>query len=111
MISIEQAYELLDQNVASLPVESTELADAVGCILAESVSADVDSPPHDKSVMDGFAVRSADVAANHKRLKIVETIIAGSWPDKELSPGEAARIMTGAPRPVGAVAVVLVEQT
>ena len=111
MISIDQAYELLDQNVVSLPIKTTELADCVGCVLAEAVSADIASPPHDKSVMDGFAVRSSDVSAGYKRLRIVETIIAGDWPKQPLSPGEAARIMTGAPLPVGADAVVMVEQT
>jgi molybdopterin molybdotransferase len=111
MISIEQAFQLLNQSIVALPVESTCLANAVGYVLAADVNADVDSPPHHKSVMDGFAVRSEDVASGIKRLEVVETIVAGDWPSRALQSGQAAKIMTGAPIPEGADAVVMVEQT
>jgi molybdopterin molybdotransferase len=111
MISIEQAFQLLEQTITPLPVETTSLANAVGYVLAADVKADVNSPPHDKSVMDGFAVRSIDVASGQKRLEVVETIIAGDWPTRVLQSGQAAKIMTGAPIPEGADAVMMVEQT
>ena len=111
MISIEEAFKLIDENVVRLPTEQAPLSQTVGRVLASNVKADVDSPPHDKSVMDGFAVRSADVAAGDLRLKVVETIIAGGWPTKKLGKCESAQIMTGAPLPEGADAVVMVEQT
>lgn len=111
MIPIEQAYDLLDQHVTTLPPESTALANAVGRVLADDVKADVNSPPHDKSVMDGFAVRSSDVTAGQKRLNVVETIVAGDWPSQVIESGQAAKIMTGAPIPEGADAVVMIEQS
>jgi len=111
MIQIQDAYELLDQNVSTLPMETTPLAAATGRVLAQDVTADVDSPPHDKSVMDGFAVRSSDINQGLKRLEVVETIVAGDWPNRSLASGQAAKIMTGAPLPPGADAVVMVERT
>ena len=111
MISIEEAFKLIDDNVVRLSTERVPLDKAVGRVLTSDVKADVNSPPHDKSVMDGFAVRSSDVAAGEMRLQVIETIIAGDWPTKKLERGQAAQIMTGAPIPQGADAVVMVEQT
>ena len=111
MISIEEAFTLIDKNVVRLATEQVALARAVGRVLASDIKADVNSPPHDKSVMDGFAVRSADVATGQLRLLVTETIIAGDWPTKELGLGQAAQVMTGGPIPLGADAVVMVEQT
>ena len=111
MIPLEAALELIDEAVKPLPTTSRAILDSVGHFLTSDILADVNSPPHDKSVMDGFAVRSADVAAGTKRLEVVETIIAGGWPTVELQSGQAARIMTGAPVPLGADAVVMVELT
>ena len=111
MIPLEAALELIDNAVKPLPATSRAILDSVGHFLTSDILADVNSPPHDKSVMDGFAVRSADVAAGTRRLEVVETIIAGGWPTVELQSGQAARIMTGAPVPPGADAVVMVELT
>ena len=111
MISIEEAFAFLDETIKILPNQQTQIADAVGKILAADVVADVDSPPHDKSVMDGFAIRSDDVDAGVKRLKVIETVIAGGWPELQLKSGQATRIMTGAPIPIGADSVVMVELT
>ncbi len=111
MISVESALELIDGAIEPLPSITRPILDSVGYLLSEDIRADVNSPPHDKSVMDGFAVRSADVAAGTKRLEVIETIIAGGWPERELRPGQAARIMTGAPIPAGSDAVVMVELT
>lgn len=111
MISIEQAIELICQSAHALPREPASLAFAVGRFLASDVHADIDSPPYPKSVMDGFAVRSADVTGMGTQLRVTQTIVAGSVPVRQVEPGTAARIMTGAPMPEGADAVVMVEQT
>ena len=111
MIPLETALELIDGAVETLPTVTRPILDSVGHRLAEDILADVNSPPHDKSVMDGFAVRTADVAAGVRKLEVAQTIIAGGWPTAALQPGQAARIMTGAPIPDGADAVVMVELT
>ncbi len=111
MIPLEQALQLLDENVTPLPLTDIPLASSVGSVLASEIHADVNSPPHDKSMMDGFAVISNDVNNGKKTLVVVETIIAGDWPQHPIEPGQASRIMTGAPLPRNADAVVMVEQT
>jgi molybdopterin molybdotransferase len=111
MIPLEQAFQLLDENVTASPRTNLSLASSVGSILASDIQSDINSPPHDKSMMDGFAVNSNDVNNGSKSLEIVETIIAGDWPQHAIKPGQASRIMTGAPLPQNADAVVMVEQT
>ncbi|WP_426571649.1 gephyrin-like molybdotransferase Glp [Aquihabitans sp. McL0605] len=91
------------------------LIDAAGCVLAGPVVAPEAVPPWDNSAMDGFAVRAADVAgASEDRpvtLPVVATVAAGAAATTEVGPGQAVRIMTGAPMPPGADAVVMVEAT
>ena len=91
------------------------LSDALGCVLAASVTAGEPVPPWPNSAMDGFAVRAADVrsaSADHPvSLPVVATVAAGAAADIEVGPGQAVRIMTGAPMPPGADAVVMVERT
>src|SRR5690606_10033127 len=77
---------------------------------AADIMSDVDSPPFDKSQMDGFAVRAADTDSPPTTLRVVEEITAGRVPQNNVNAGEAARIMTGAPIPPGADAVVPIEQ-
>ena len=87
------------------------LDDALGCITSVPLSADAAVPPFANTAMDGFAVRSADTAPG-VRLKIVDTLPAGRDPSgMHVGAGEAIRIMTGAPMPPGADAVVMVERT
>jgi molybdopterin molybdotransferase len=86
-------------------------AEAVGRVLAEAVRAEADSPPYDKSLVDGYAVRAEDLSSGTARLRVVAEILAGQVSDVEVRPGTAARIMTGAPLPRGADAVVMVERT
>jgi molybdopterin molybdotransferase len=97
------------------PVEERALADALGLVLAEDVRAGVALPPFDNSAMDGYAVRAADVAeasTEHPvRLPVAEDIPAGRTDSPPLRAGTAHRIMTGAPIPPGADAVVQVEHT
>lgn len=92
--------------------ESVPLAGALGRVLAADVRSDVDSPPFDRSAVDGYAVRSADLRSVPARLRIARTVAAGSAPSRaRLRAGEAARIFTGAPVPPGADAVVMQERT
>lgn len=69
----------------------------MGQFLAEDVRSDVDMPPFDKALMDGYAVRSADLAAGPRALEVIEEITAGNTPQREVGPGQAVRIMTGCP--------------
>jgi molybdopterin molybdotransferase len=90
--------------------EWVPLEQALGRALAEDVVARLTQPPWDNSGMDGYAVRAGDTASP-TRLRVVEAIYAGQMPTRTLGPGEAARIMTGAPVPKGATAVVMQERT
>lgn len=111
MISVAEAQRLvLEQATALAPVRIT-LTDALGHVLAEAVASDIDSPPWDKSIVDGFAVVAEDLNGGEARLEIVEEIMAGGVPTRQISRGQATRIMTGAPIPEGSDAVVMVEQT
>jgi molybdopterin molybdotransferase len=82
---------------------------AEGLHLARPLTADRDYPPFDKSQMDGYAVRAADVLCAPADLRMVGEIAAGQWPQRTVNPGEAIAIMTGAPMPPGAEGVVPVE--
>lgn len=110
--------EHLDDILATVrPLEPIELQllDAQGCVLIEDVTVPVSLPPFDNSSMDGYAVRVADVAGASEEFPAVLTVIgdvaAGQAEQPTVGPGEAARIMTGAPLPPGAEAVVPVEWT
>src|SRR3954470_19278309 len=110
LLSVEEASAAVrERSAACLPPRRVPLAEALGCLLAEDVAADADQPPFDKALVDGYAVRASDVAAGDRRLAIGETILAGQTPGRPLGPREAAVIMTGAPLPMGADAVVMHE--
>ncbi|MFE5537601.1 gephyrin-like molybdotransferase Glp [Streptomyces sp. NPDC056492] len=108
---------LADVLAAIRPLEPIELQllDAQGCVLVEDVTVPVALPPFDNSSMDGYAVRTADVQGASEEFPAVLTVIgdvaAGSAELPTVGPGQAARIMTGAPLPPGAEAVVPVEWT
>ncbi|REJ69352.1 MAG: molybdopterin molybdenumtransferase MoeA [Planctomycetota bacterium] len=118
MITVSAALaKVLEHAQAKLP-ERVLLREAAGQVLAEDVASDVDSPPHDKSLVDGYAVRATDIeralsgrASEPIELAVVEEVTAGDVPKHELRAGQATRIMTGAPLPAGAEAVVMVEET
>jgi molybdopterin molybdotransferase len=111
MISIKEAIELVLLHTTTLEVEAVGLSDALNRVLAEDVVADTDLPPFDRAQMDGYAVRAEDVATPPARLGIVGESAAGSGWHHEMKTGEAVRIMTGAPVPMGADAVQQVELT
>jgi molybdopterin molybdotransferase len=112
MIAVERAREIVLQAASPRPFETAGLDEAVGRILQETVRADRDLPEWDKALMDGFAVRADTVGGASAVLAVESTIAAGADP-AALAPlrGGAARIMTGAPMPPGADAVVPVEET
>ncbi|MDP9403018.1 MAG: molybdopterin molybdotransferase MoeA [Actinomycetota bacterium] len=87
------------------------LAQALGLVTSVPIQAETDVPPFANSAMDGYAVRAADTVAAPVRLVVVGTIAAGAPPRPGVGAGEAVRIMTGAPLPAGADAVVMVEDT
>lgn len=114
-ISVDEAREIILGAVGPLGSEKVPLQDALGRVLAETVSSPWDVPPLDNSAMDGYAVRAADVAAATResavRLAVLEDIPAGRLPTRTVKAGTASRIMTGAALPAGADAVVRVEDT
>lgn len=111
MISLSEAFELTLSKTNILGTETVTISECGGFVLAEDVFSDVSMPPFDKSMMDGYAVRSADCEKVPVTLKIVETIPAGYYPKVVLKPGQASKIMTGAPIPEGADTVQMVEKT
>ncbi len=111
MLTVDEALRAVLERVGPLPPRSRPPVEALGCVLAEDVTADLDLPPFDKALVDGFAVRAADLHGDDPWLTIGEEITAGRTPTRPLGPREAAAIMTGAPLPPGADAVVMIEQT
>jgi molybdenum cofactor synthesis domain-containing protein len=111
VISLEDARAHVDRNVQALEPARVPLAEAIGLVTVEEVVADELVPPFDNSAVDGFAVRAADVVAVGTELRVVGTVAAGTSRTEPVGPGEAVRVMTGAPVPPGADAVVMVEDT
>lgn len=112
LLPVEDARARALALATPLPTEWARLEEALGRALGVELPAQRTLPPWDNSAMDGYAVRSADLTGPLPvRLTIGETIHAGSTPRVELRPGTCARIMTGAPLPPGADAVVMQERT
>jgi molybdopterin molybdotransferase len=107
----EEALEEVIAAAEPLRPARLPLARAFGRALAEDVAADIDLPPFDKALMDGYAVRSSDLAGADRRLRIGETVTAGRMPSRPIGPREAAVITTGAPLPPEADCVVMHERT
>lgn len=117
ILSFEDARGVVEEHASRIlppATESVDLLAAVGRVLAEPVHADRDFPPFPRSARDGYAVRSADLATVPAILEVIGEIKAGEEPDKipsVVNKGQAVSIMTGAPVPGGADAVVMVEYT
>lgn len=111
MLTVEEAIARIVGDVVPMPVEVVPLADAYGRWLAEDLRSTVDVPPWDNSAMDGYAVRAADTDEGEVGLRLLEVVGAGFVAAHEVTPGSAVGIMTGAPMPAGADAVVMVEDT
>jgi len=106
MISVSQAQQAIDQHTAALSPEAVPLAQAHGRVLREPVASTEDMPPFDRSAMDGYAVLEHDPA---DELVIVDEIRAGQTIDRELQPGQAVRIFTGARLPSSGLKVIMQE--
>ena len=115
MISVEQALDKLLSFVEVLDPEEKPILDCLDQVLAQDVYADIDIPPWDNSAMDGYAVRAESTQgasmSSPKILKVIGEVAAGYISRWEVKPGAAVRIMTGAPLPRGADAVVQFENT
>ncbi|MGQ9667184.1 MAG: molybdopterin molybdotransferase MoeA [Anaerolineae bacterium] len=115
MLSVEEALERVLSLVRPLPQEEVPILEALERVLGEDIVSDMDIPPFQNSAMDGYAVRAEDVhgasPASPVRLRVIGDLAAGRAPDIEVAPGTAVRIMTGAPIPAGADAVVRFEDT
>ena len=115
MLSVEEAFARIVSQFSVLEAETVSLMDTLGRVLAEDVVSAEDVPAFDNSAMDGYAVRFADTQTASEtdpvKLRVVGDLAAGAVPDAPLGPGEAVRIMTGAPVPPGSDAVVPFEDT
>ena len=108
MMEVSEAIAAVLREASPFEPQAIPLLAALGLVLAEDARADADSPPFDKSLVDGFAVRLADCVTP---LPVIETVAAGQVPTRTLDRPAAIQIMTGAPVPIGAEAVVPVEHT
>ncbi len=116
MLSVEEALQRVLALVDPLPAETRLLPEALGQVLADDVFAPFDVPPHDNTAMDGYAVLAASTAGaspDHPlRLRVMGELAAGyTWDGPAIARGQALRIMTGAPLPPGADAIVPFEET
>ncbi len=111
MLTVEAALEAVLEQARRLPARAEPLERALRSVLAEDVVADIDLPPFDKSLVDGYAIRTDDLTSEDRRFRIGEMITAGQTPSRPLGLREAAVIMTGAPVPPGCDAVVMHERT
>ena len=115
MRSVSEHQRVVSQLISARPAANVGLADSLGLVLADDVIAPLSLPVFDNSAMDGYAVRVEDVIGadpvNPVKLPVAEDIPAGRTDLLTLAPGTAHRIMTGAPMPSGATAVIAVEST
>ncbi|MBI5554999.1 MAG: molybdopterin molybdotransferase MoeA [Elusimicrobia bacterium] len=111
MISYEKARKLVLSNIKILSPEKVRIEDAIGRVLAENVFSPLEIPPFAKSAMDGYAVKAENTRQYQGVLRNIGVIQAGDTFRQKLGTGECAKIMTGAPLPSGADAVVMVEDT
>ncbi len=111
MLTVAEALSAILNEVGRFPSHRIALGDALGLVLAEDAVSDLDSPPFDKALMDGYAVRSSDLQSGVGPLRVIEEVLAGAVPQRHVGMGETTRIMTGAPIPAGADAVVQVEHS
>ncbi len=115
LLNVDEALKQILATIKPLGNETVELSTALGRVIAENVAADSNLPPFPNSSMDGFAIQAADIAQASEQtpvsLQVVMDIPAGTMPSGQIQHGEAARIMTGAPLPDGADAIIPIENT
>ena len=110
-VTLHRAIEVACAELMIRRTEIVTLDEARGRVLSESLSSKVDDPHFDNSAMDGFAVKSSDCASTETRLEIIGTSQAGEDKPPSVGKGQTCRIMTGAPVPLGADAIVMIEDT
>ena len=108
MLPFDKALKTVLDSAQLLSSKKVSITHSLNRVLAEDIKSDIDIPPCDRAVMDGYACRREDI---EKELSIVEVIPAGKNPEKEIVPGQCAKIMTGAVMPIGADCVIMVEHT
>jgi molybdenum cofactor synthesis domain-containing protein len=111
VVPVEEALRIVLERAPALPSEDVPLSECLGRVLAEDVLSDLELPPFDRSMMDGYAVRAADVEKAPVLLQVQGSVRAGQMPSGALLAGQAIQIMTGAPLPPGGDAVQQVEKT
>ena len=111
MIPLDEAQRFVLGQLAPLPPRPLPIAAALGCVVSEDVAATEPVPPFANSSMDGYAVRAQDTADAPVSLQAIGSVMAGHVFDGTVGPGQAVRIMTGAPLPSGADAVCMIEET
>jgi molybdopterin molybdotransferase len=111
LLSVAEALERVLEHASPLPADEVPLTEAAGRVLAYPLKARRTQPPADVSAMDGYAVRSSDVATVPVRLKVIGEVAAGRPFARPVGPGEVARIFTGGVLPEGADTVVIQEHT
>lgn len=105
-ISLEEAIDILNDNVETLEIEEVSLVEAIGRRIAEDIYSNMDNPPFNKSAMDGYAIKVENLNSSSEKLEVIDTVFAGHVSDKCVVHGTAMKIMTGARIPQGANAVV-----
>jgi molybdopterin molybdotransferase len=111
MINVDEALALIGQHLPAGRVSEVPLEDSLGHVLAEEIASDIDSPPYDKAMVDGYAVVSDDLADGRAELEVLEEITAGKVPTCDVGPGRCSRVMTGAPIPRGCDAMIMIERS
>ncbi|MBI5286214.1 MAG: molybdopterin molybdenumtransferase MoeA, partial [Deltaproteobacteria bacterium] len=114
MLSVVSALKIILDEIGVMGLERVDILSSLGRVLGEEVLAQRDNPPWDNSAMDGYALWAIDTKGTSKGnpiiLRVVEDLPAGYVAKKTIKSGEAIKIMTGAPIPPGADAVVMVEE-
>jgi len=111
MIELEEALELVLSRIQPVETECVLISDAYNRVLATDVTSQIAMPPFERSPLDGYAYLAMAGDSQPLQLKVVSEIPAGTFPDRDIAPGEAAKIFTGAPIPLGANCVVRMEDT
>ncbi|EEH97571.1 molybdopterin molybdotransferase MoeA [Clostridium tertium] len=105
-ISLEEAIEILNNNVNNLDIEEVDLIDGLNRVISENIYAQINNPPFNKSAMDGYALISNNTELSNRKFKVIDKVYAGGVCSSAVNEDTAVRIMTGAPIPKGANAVI-----
>lgn len=105
-ISLDEAIEILNNNVTNLDIEEVDLINGLNRVISENIYSKINNPPFNKSAMDGYALISNNIELSNKKLKVIDKVYAGGVCNSIVNEDTAVRIMTGAPIPKGANAVI-----